>query len=58
MSKAPHSELETSRYFIDDDRLYIIMELIEGQELLTEVNKRKGSKQTFFDEEDAAVIIK
>ena len=43
---------------MDDDRLYIVMEYIEGMELLQEANRKKLTKVPFFDEEDAAVIIK
>lgn len=34
------------------------MEYIEGMELLQEANRKKLTKVPFFDEEDAAVIIK
>lgn len=52
------SILKVFEYFQDDDRLFIVTEYITGKELLYEVNKKKGTKQIYFEEEEAALIIK
>lgn len=50
--------LKVFEFFLDDDRLYIVTELVEGSELLAEVNRKKGTKHKFFEEEEAALLIK
>lgn len=50
--------LKIFEYFIDTERLYIVTEFIAGGELLKEMNKRKGTKQPHFTEEEAALMIK
>lgn len=50
--------LKVFEFFLDEDRLYIVTELVEGSELLAEVNRKKGTKHTYFEEEEAALLIK
>jgi serine/threonine protein kinase len=50
--------LKVYEYFLDSDRLYIVTELVSGSELLYQVNKKKSSKVPFFEEEEAALLIK
>jgi calcium-dependent protein kinase len=50
--------LKVFEYFLDDDRLYIVTEFVEGRELLQEVNRKKGTKEVCFEEEEAALLIK
>jgi calcium-dependent protein kinase len=50
--------LKVFEYFQDKDRLYILTEYVKGGELLTEMNRRKATKQQFFTEEEAAFMIK
>lgn len=50
--------LKVFEYFLDDDRLYIVTEFVEGKELLQEVNRKKGTKEVCFEEEEAALLIK
>lgn len=50
--------LKVYEYFLDSDRLYIVTELVSGTELLYQVNKKKGTKVAYFEEEEAALLIK
>jgi calcium-dependent protein kinase len=52
------SVLKIFEYFSDDDRLYLVTELVPGGELLQEMNKKKGTKELHFNEEEAALMIK
>lgn len=52
------SVLKIYEYFNEEDRLFIVTEYVSGNELLAEVNKRKNSKELFFSEGEAALIIK
>jgi calcium-dependent protein kinase len=52
------SVLKIFEYFQDDDRLYLVTEYVPHGELLQEMNKKKGTKEIHFNEEEAALIIK
>ncbi len=45
-------------YFQDFDRLYIVTEFIPGKELFQEMNRKKNTKDLFFNEIEASTIIK